>query len=81
MSLIMGIFTLINAWCLSVFLMLPFSIEAAGKQEGINYAAAPKKILWKRLLWGATILSILLTVALALVIKSGMVSVRNTEIF
>ncbi len=79
MSISMAVFTFINGWCLALFLMLPFSIEAPGKQEGIGYAGAPKKIRWKRLLWGTTIIAVLLTVTLALVIKSGILPVANVE--
>ncbi len=79
MSISMGIFTFINAWWISLFFMLPFSIEAPGKQEDIGYAAAPKKIRWKRLLAGATMIAIFVTVTLALVIKSGIVPVKNME--
>lgn len=75
----MAIFTFINAWWISLFFMLPFSIEAPGKQEGIGYAAAPKKIRWKRLLVGATIVAFFVTVALALTIKTGIVPVKNME--
>lgn len=79
MTLSMAIFTFINAWWISVFLMLPFSIETPEKADEHTTPAAPKKIHWKRIVTGATLLAFFFTLTLALVIKSGIVPVKNME--
>jgi predicted secreted protein len=76
-------FTFLNAWWVMIFVAVPLSIKYAsgnerppGAEEG--YAAAPKVINWKKAVIIASILALAITVALALVIKSGIVPVRNS---
>lgn len=75
----MATFTFINAWWISVFLVLPFSIETPERPGDNTTPAAPRRIYWKRIVIGATILAFFFTLTLALVIKSGIVPVRNME--
>lgn len=79
MSISLAFFTFLNAWCVSLFLAFPFSIEMGEKAEGIDYVAAPKRIRWKKLLLIATAIAVAFTLTLALIIKSGIVSVRPME--
>jgi predicted secreted protein len=79
MTLTFAIFTFINAWAVALFLAFPFSIEMPEKAEGVDYVAAPKKIHWKKLVVIATVIAALFTLALAIVIKSGIVPLRNME--
>ncbi len=79
MSLTFAIFTFLNAWAVALFLAFPFSIEMPEKQEGMDYVAAPKKIHWKKMAIIATVIAATFTLTLAIVIKSGIVPVRNME--
>lgn len=79
MSWSFALFVFLNAWCVSLFLAFPFSIEMGEQQSELDYKAAPKKIQWKKLLIIATAIAVLFTLTLAIVIKSGIVPVRNME--
>jgi hypothetical protein len=74
-------FTFLNAFWIMAFIAIPFSTEYEnqGEKKGNNYdyAAAPKKIYWKKVVTIAAILAIIITAVLALVIKSGIVPVKN----
>lgn len=74
-------FTFLNAWWVMLFVAIPFSIRHENKDgekiEGESYIAAPKAIYWKKVIAIATSLAAFITVALALVIKSGIVPVKN----
>jgi len=74
-------FTFLNAFWIMAFIAIPFSTEyeEPGEKQGNNYgyAAAPKKIYWKKVVIIAAVLAIIITVGLALVIKSGIVPVKN----
>jgi len=74
-------FTFLNAFWVMAFIAIPFSTEyesqAEKKGSYYDYAAAPKKIYWKKVVIIAAILAIIITVGLALVIKSGIVPVKN----
>lgn len=63
-----------------LFVAIPFSTqyeEISEKQASEGYRAAPKAIYWKKAAIIAIILAVLCTVTLALVIKSGIVPVKN----
>ncbi len=80
MSFAMAIFTFINAWCISLFFVLPGAVvanEDTGVDDPLHYAAAPKKIRWRRVLLLTTLWALLITTALALVIKSGIIPIRH----
>lgn len=77
MSISFAVFTFINAWWVSLFVVLPWSIER-GENNTIEYAAAPKRIRWRRVAVATTLLAIFFTAALALVIKSGIIPVRDS---
>lgn len=79
MTPLFAFFVFLNAWAVSLFLAFPFSIEMPEKQEGMDYVAAPKKIHWKKMAVIATIIAAVFTLTLAIVIKSGIVPVRNME--
>lgn len=78
MSFTMGVFTFLNAWFIALFLAFPFNIEPPDEGEAAEgYAAAPKRIRWKRLTITATLLALAFTLLLALLIKSGIVPIRG----
>jgi predicted secreted protein len=79
MTISFTFFTFLNAWFVALFLAFPFSIEMPEKTQGIDYVAAPKKIHWKKLAIIATVIAFLFTLTLAIVIKSGIVPLRNME--
>ncbi len=72
MSVTMAVFTYINAWWISLFLVWPFGVEAqqpgADKDTIFDYDAAPKIIRWKKTLLLTSIVSAFITALLALVI-------------
>jgi predicted secreted protein len=78
MSLSMTIFTFLNAWWISLFMVLPLSIERGERSSELEYAAAPKRIHWRRIMVVTTLLAVFFTAALALLIKSGIIPVRDT---
>jgi len=79
MTATFAVFTFLNAWMVALFLAFPFSIEMGEKESKLDYAAAPKTIRWKKLFLIATVIAAVFTVTLAIVIKSGIVPVRNME--
>lgn len=81
MPLTFAFFTFLNAWWIMLFVAIPFSTqyeEITEKQALEGYRAAPKAIYWKKAAIIATILAVLCTITLALVIKSGIVPVKNS---
>ena len=81
MPLTFAFFTFLNAWWIMLFVAIPFSTkyeEITEKQALEGYRAAPKAIYWKKAAIIATILAVLITITLALVIKSGIVPVKNS---
>jgi|CXWL01.1.fsa_nt_gi predicted secreted protein len=81
MPLTFAFFTFLNAWWIMLFIAIPFSVKYADESENIpaneKYIAAPKTIYWKKAVIIATILAALITLILALVIKSGIVPMKN----
>jgi predicted secreted protein len=76
MSFSMAIFTFINVWCVTLFATLPMSIVRGDHQTAMEYQAAPKKIIWRRIAIINTIVALIVTAAIALVIKTGIVPVK-----
>lgn len=76
MSIWMALFTFINAWCITLFAVLPTSIEHGPHDSAMDYEAAPKRINWRRIIRINTIVALLVTAALALVIKTGIVPLK-----
>ncbi len=76
-----ALFTFLNAFWIMVFVAIPFSIKYEDESEikssaSEGYAAAPKTIHWKKAIIITTILALIVTLALALIIKSGIVPVK-----
>lgn len=75
-------FTFLNAFWIMLFIAIPFSTEYAKETEkqppaSEGYVAAPKIIYWKKAVIIAAALALLVTLGLALVIKSGIVLVKD----
>jgi predicted secreted protein len=79
MTPLFAFFVFLNAWAVSLFLAFPFSIEMGDRQLDLEYQASPKRIQWKKMLIIATCIAAAFTLTLAIVIKSGIVPVRNME--
>jgi predicted secreted protein len=80
MSVAFAIFTFVNAWCISLFFFLPGAIvvsEDTPADDPLHYAGAPRAIRWKRALWRCTLCAALITAVLALVIKTGIIPIRD----
>lgn len=82
MPLTFAIFTFLNAFWIMMFAAIPFSVKYADESEikqsaSEGYVAAPQTIYWKKAIIIATILALIITLALALIIKSGIVPVKN----
>lgn len=78
MSLSMALFTFINGWWIMLFFVIPFMIEPASQErDATDYAAAPKRIYWKKAVIATTIASAAVTVLLALLMASGWMKMRN----
>ena len=76
MTLPWAIFTLVNSWFICLFIVLPLSVERGRHDSSLDYEAAPKKIRWKKILLLNTLVACVLTAAIALVIKTGIVPVK-----
>jgi predicted secreted protein len=82
MSIAFAIFTFINAFCIMAFIAIPFSTKYAEESEESKpaiegYAAAPKTVHWKKAIIIAVTLALFVTLALALIINSGIIPVRG----
>ncbi|MGE0754747.1 MAG: DUF1467 family protein [Alphaproteobacteria bacterium] len=70
MSWTMACFTYVNLWWVCLFFVWPFCIEQGqpGSLAPLEYAAAPKKIYWKKMLVANSLVSAIITAILTLVI-------------
>ncbi len=71
MTLSLGALSFITSWCILLFVVLPFYIRPERQKSEMDYAAAPAPVPWRRVFLVNTILSLLFTLALALVVNSG----------
>ncbi len=76
MSWLMAFFTFLNAWWITLFVTVPMCIETGSKDSELEYDAAPRRIHWRKILWLNSLIAAFATLALALVIESGIVQVR-----
>lgn len=76
MSISMALFTYLNAWFVSLFFTLPFFARTPRNSEGLGYAAAPETPAWRRVLTINSLLALMLTGVLAIVMSSGLISLR-----
>ena len=70
MSLSFAAFTFLNVWWVMLFFVLPFHARPNDTPSQLNYAAAPKTPRWKRVVKINTVISLAVTVLLALIINS-----------
>ena len=73
MQLTFVFFIYLNAWFVTLFGVVPFFIHEA-KAEGVEYAAAPKPVRWRRALIINSLVSGAITAILVFIISSGMLS-------
>lgn len=76
MSWWMAVFTFVNAWCITLFAVLPLCIERGEHDSQMEYKAAPRRVHWRRIVRINTVVALLVTAALALIIKTGIVPVK-----
>lgn len=79
MSLTMAVFTFIVSWWVVLFAALPMGIETAKTHNAVEYAAAPKKIRWGKVLLLTTVMAATVTGLIAFLIHSGWISLKPTE--
>ena len=77
MSFSMAIITFLNVWWVTLFMVVPFSVRAETNPAATDYVAAPRVLRWKKLFIRNTILSLIITLVLAAIIKSGVISIRD----
>lgn len=77
MSPAFALFTFVNAWWVTLFFVLPFYFRQAKNRTAIEYAAAPQSVAWKRVFLVNSLLSLAVTVVIALIIYSGLVPVHD----
>ena len=78
MPLTFVFFTYLNAWFVTLFAVLPFFIHDA-RAQGVEYAAAPRPVRWKRAFLVNTLVSAAITAGLAWLVGSGLISVRDLQ--
>ena len=71
MSPSMAFFTFLNAWWISLFLVVPFFVKSAENPAAHEYKASPQPVPWKKVLLVDTLVALAATVLLALIIGSG----------
>ena len=77
MPLSLCILTFINAWCLTLFFVLAFGIQKETNASALDYAAAPAAFPWKKKLWLNTWISLGITLLIAIISKSGIVTFHD----
>jgi predicted secreted protein len=78
MSLSLGVFVFINAWCLTLFMVVPF-FTTSEEKEGSNYVAAPKALKWRRVIVANSLVALVATLAVMGVIESGLLPMRDAN--
>ncbi|NBO19208.1 MAG: DUF1467 family protein [Proteobacteria bacterium] len=79
MSLSLGIFTFINAWCVTLFFVMPFFVVRDETAADSDYAAAPKTPKWRRVVLVNSLVALVVTLIVAGVIESGWLSMREAN--
>lgn len=77
MSWSLVIFTLLNVWWVMLFFMLPFAVDNSSPREAHHYAAAPRRVRWKRTLLLNTVLSVAVTGLLAWMIHARVIPMHD----
>ena len=73
----MAVFTFINVWWLMLFFVIPFGVRTSDNPSPVEYAAAPQPHRWKKMVIINTLISLTVTMVIALVIKSSIVPLHN----
>jgi predicted secreted protein len=78
MTLGFAFLTFINAWWIALFAVIPFHVDFSQQgRDRADYVAAPTRINWKKICLRTTLVAALLTLALALLLESGIVPLRD----
>ena len=77
MSLSLFFFTFLNVWWIMLFFILPFGVRPAINHSPLDYAAAPHPHQWKKLLLINTAISVVVTLIIAVIVKSGVFSLGD----
>ncbi len=84
MSIVSGLVLFAVIWFMVLFILLPIGLETQGDRGEIEpgtHAGAPANFDLKKKLFRATWISAILWVAIAAVIFSGLITVRDLDIF
>lgn len=76
MSLSLDFFTFLNCWFLSLFMVVPFFVKPDEQRNRVDYVAAPKSLPWKKLLITNTLVSFVMAVVVAMVVRSNLFVMR-----
>ncbi|MBY0407912.1 MAG: DUF1467 family protein [Rickettsiales bacterium] len=74
----MGVFTFLNAWWLSLLIVMPFFVRPAKTRSAVEYAGAPQGMPWKKLVAVNTLVSLCATLVLAAIVHSGWFPMRDS---
>lgn len=79
MSFSMGVFTYINAWCVTFFFVMPFfTVKDEQARQG-DYAAAPKTPRWGRVIVVNSVVALAATLMVAGIVESGWLAMREAN--
>jgi len=79
MSFSFAIFTFLNVWWVSLFIVLPFGVTMATHKSAVEYNAAPVAHRWKKVFIINSGVSLCITIVLALLIHNHVVSLDNLD--
>lgn len=71
------LFTLLNVWFVTLFLVVPFFVQNEDKPADMDYVAAPKAQRWKKTLLVNTLVAFIATGGIALMIHFDVVPLRD----
>lgn len=67
-----AVFTFFNTWWVMLFFVLPFFARPNQAPSQLQYAAAPETPRWKKVVLVNSLVSLAVTLLLALIINSGL---------
>jgi len=77
MTPLFALFTFVNVWFVTFFFVLAFVVKPDPDASAIEYKAAPKALPWKKVIRINSLISLGITLILALLIKSQLVPLHG----
>ena len=72
----MAVFTFLNVWWVTLFMVLPWGVRRPQHIEPGHAASAPESVNFKKKFFITTVLAAVFTALIALAIHSGMVQLK-----